>query len=283
MSGDREVYTRARRVLLDALEALAEHRRAVILVGAQAVYLRTGEDEKAAAPYTLDLDLAVSPFTSDGDIALDPAELSEEPLLEAAMTAAHFERDRSEPGIWWRDEIEVDLLVPARVGGPGRRGARLRGHGNRAARKVFGLEAALVDSSPLTIAALDTADRRAFEVRVAGPAALLVAKAHKLQDREGQDERLVPKDALDVYRLLRNVSRDDLVAGFLRALADEVSREVTEEALEFVDGAFGVREGVGLELLVRSIEGLDTDVALTIESCRILAADLVAAVIETRG
>ena len=32
-----------RRVLLDALEALAVHRQSLVLVGAQAVYLRTDE------------------------------------------------------------------------------------------------------------------------------------------------------------------------------------------------------------------------------------------------
>jgi hypothetical protein len=37
-----ELYVIARRVLLDALEALGEHREATILVGAQAVYLHTG-------------------------------------------------------------------------------------------------------------------------------------------------------------------------------------------------------------------------------------------------
>lgn len=36
-------YVEARRVLLDALEALGPHRKAVVLVGAQAIYLRVGE------------------------------------------------------------------------------------------------------------------------------------------------------------------------------------------------------------------------------------------------
>jgi hypothetical protein len=38
-----ELYVIARRVLLDALDALGEHRNATILVGAQAVYLHTGD------------------------------------------------------------------------------------------------------------------------------------------------------------------------------------------------------------------------------------------------
>lgn len=37
------LYVAARRVLLDALTLLAPHGDAVIVVGAQAVYLRTGE------------------------------------------------------------------------------------------------------------------------------------------------------------------------------------------------------------------------------------------------
>ena len=35
-------YVEARRVLLDALEALGAQRRAVVLVGAQAIYHRVG-------------------------------------------------------------------------------------------------------------------------------------------------------------------------------------------------------------------------------------------------
>ena len=54
-----DVYVAARRVLLDALEALGPHRVAVTLVGAQAVYLRVG-----------DADIAVAPSTTDGDLAL---------------------------------------------------------------------------------------------------------------------------------------------------------------------------------------------------------------------
>jgi hypothetical protein len=38
-----QIYIEARRALLDALEALRQHARAVILIGAQAIYLHTGE------------------------------------------------------------------------------------------------------------------------------------------------------------------------------------------------------------------------------------------------
>lgn len=55
-------YVLARSVLLDALEALGTHLDAVILVGAQAIYLHTG-----------DADLNVPPTTTDADLALAPA------------------------------------------------------------------------------------------------------------------------------------------------------------------------------------------------------------------
>jgi hypothetical protein len=66
-----ELYILARQVLLDALEALGSHRDAVVLVGAQAVYLHVGSAE-----------IAVAPFTTDGDLAIDPGLLAEAPPVE---------------------------------------------------------------------------------------------------------------------------------------------------------------------------------------------------------
>jgi hypothetical protein len=61
--------------------------------------------------------------------------------------------------------IPVDLIVPeGAASGGGRRGARLGPHGNRAARRAVGLEAALVDHSTMTVAALDSTAPRSFEV-----------------------------------------------------------------------------------------------------------------------
>ncbi len=57
-------YIAARRVLLEALIALAAHDRSIIVAGAQAIYLRTGN---------ADLTLTVAPYTTDGDLALDLA------------------------------------------------------------------------------------------------------------------------------------------------------------------------------------------------------------------
>jgi predicted nucleotidyltransferase len=72
-------YVAARRVLLDALDALGAHRKSVVLVGAQAIDLHVGEG-----------DLAVSPYTTDGDLAIDPRALDDEPALAATLESAGF-------------------------------------------------------------------------------------------------------------------------------------------------------------------------------------------------
>ena len=151
-------HVAARRVLLDALDALAAHKQAVIVAGAQAIYLHTGEGE-----------IGIAPFTSDGDLAIDPAKLGDEPQLEVAMRAARFTPSLTEPGIWLATTavdgteltIPVDLIVPEAVAPPGgRRGARLGPHGKRVARRAVGLEAAIVDHSAMTVAALEPSDKR---------------------------------------------------------------------------------------------------------------------------
>lgn len=64
----------ARRALLDALEALEEQRDALILVGAQAIYMHTGDAE-----------LAVAATTLDADLVIDPTLLKSAPALAIAM------------------------------------------------------------------------------------------------------------------------------------------------------------------------------------------------------
>jgi hypothetical protein len=81
-------YVAARRVLLDAFEALGAHRKAVVLVGAQAIYLHVGDG-----------DLAVARDTTDGDLAIDPRQLDDEPELAVALERAGFELT-VRPGTW---------------------------------------------------------------------------------------------------------------------------------------------------------------------------------------
>lgn len=53
-----DLLVRARSALIDAAEALAEHRDSLVLIGAQAVYLHTGSLDVALAEATKDSDVA---------------------------------------------------------------------------------------------------------------------------------------------------------------------------------------------------------------------------------
>lgn len=75
-------YVAARRVLLDALEALEGHLDSLVLVGAQAVYLHTGESE-----------LNVPLFTADAGIALNTKNLRDEPEIGDLLRSAGFKAD----------------------------------------------------------------------------------------------------------------------------------------------------------------------------------------------
>jgi hypothetical protein len=242
------LYVASRRALLDALEALGDQRASFVLIGAQAVYLHAPED-----------DLAVAPTTTDADLGLDPDLLSDTPLLQELLEAADFELTR-EPGIWMsRHGTTVDLIVPESLAGAGRRGARLGVHGKKTARRAEGIEGCLVDNAVTAIGALDDDDHdhRSFSIAVAGPAALVVAKTHKIAGRHEEARgRLKDKDALDVYRLLRAVQPTVFEDGFGRLLASELAAGVTEWAIAEFGRLFGEAEDVGVDMTVRATEGL---------------------------
>jgi hypothetical protein len=262
-NGVDPVYQLARRVLLDALQALGPHRDAVVLVGAHAIYL-----------HTHDADFAVAEYTIDGDLAFDPGALGPRPKLDQAMQSAGFRRDERQPGRWLGfNSVPVDLLVPESLGGPGRRGARLGLHGNRAARKVRGIEGALVDRAPRTISSLDPTDDRSFEILVAGPAALLVAKLHKLHERRDEANRLHDKDAFDVFRLLRAIPTEELATGLRCLSADELSAETSREAYTFLSDLFARPDAKGSRMAARTVEGFD-DPDTIAASCAALASDI---------
>jgi hypothetical protein len=263
-------YVLARRVLLDALDALGAHRDSIILVGAQAVYLHTGASQ-----------MAVPEYTTDADLALDPRLLQPHPLLADVLGAAHF-RPGKNPGTWiGASDVEVDLLVPDSLGGGGRRGARLEHHGNLVARKAKGLEAALVDHAQHRIVSLEPAvDPRRHDIRVAGPAALVIAKLHKIADRTGGRGRAEDKDALDVLRLLQAIPTADLGGRFVALLAEWIAAEVTREAIEHLKALFATPGGAGAEMAARAVVPLDDPDTIR-ASCAVLASDLVAACRET--
>lgn len=253
-------YIAARRVLLDALVALAAQGRAVIVAGAQAIYLRTG---------SANLTITVAPYTTDGDLALDPRHLNDDPELESAMRRAKFELrphddGRIQPGIWTgitrvddqHYEIPVDLIVPEAVApSGGRRGARLGIHGNRAARRAVGLEAALVDHGPIEISALEPGDKRRVIANVAGEAALFVAKLHKLHDRveSGRQDRLDDKDAADIIRLMQGTSARTVGRTLVRLCGDEIAGPASTQSIGYLEEMFGRRGGVGVRMAVSAL------------------------------
>jgi hypothetical protein len=266
-----ELYVIARRVLLDALEALGQHRDATILVGAQAIYLHTG-----------DADLGVAEYTTDADLAFDPDLLAEIPPLEDALEGAGFIGSSSAIGVWKTRrrtstsldiDVQVDLLVPTTVSpGTGRRAAWLPGHSFNAARKVDGLEGVLVDLAQHDIASLEPAvDPRIVRAKVAGPGALLVAKMFKIHERRGS-ARANDKDALDVLRILQGVSTEDLT--LLKSILDDTRSATTgARALELFAELFGNRGSDGAAMAARAAQPV-MDAAQVRVTCEALAGDL---------
>ncbi|MEV1115129.1 hypothetical protein AB0I91_08680 [Actinosynnema sp. NPDC049800] len=217
-------YVKARSVLLDALDGLGAHRDAVVLVGAQAVYLHAG-----------DADFVTAPTTTDADLALIPDRLADEPSIVDAMRAAGFVPG-GQPGIWLgRGDIAVDLMAPeALSGSAGRRSADLRPpHDDKAtARRTFGLEPAIVDNEVHVISSLDGDDHRSFDIKVAGPAALIVSKVVKIAERREKPHRLKPKDGLDVLRLLRAVDTTRLARDLTASASARLSSAVVRLAVD---------------------------------------------------
>jgi hypothetical protein len=229
----------ARGGLLDALDALGPHAEQVVLVGAQAVYVHT--------PGVI---TGVALFTKDADVMLIPP-VAMAPDIEGAMRAGGF-TPGPQPGIWISGDgdREVDLLVPGVfTANPSHRAARLAGHGPRTARLVSGIEGAIVDNAVHLVPAFATDDQRTARIKVAGPAALLVAKAFKLTDRLGDSrpERLSIKDAFDAFRLLQ-LPLDDLLEGFNRMGLSDVARPVAARGVGLIDELFRNPDGAGATL-----------------------------------
>ncbi|MDE0498455.1 MAG: hypothetical protein OXH86_13970 [Acidimicrobiaceae bacterium] len=255
-------YVRARRALPDAAIALDDHLDAVVLVGAQALYLHTG-----------DADLAVAEFTTDADLVIHPNDIADDPLIADLLEPVGFSKDQ-QPGQWLSpDRCRVDLMVPEQLAGSGTRGAALGAHGRHTARRARGLEATLVDCQRATIKALDPVDARSVEMNVAGPGALLVAKVHKIADRSTTPDRLSDKDALDVLRLLQCVPIAEFTSRIQRLQAHKLSGDVTDEAILHMGSLFGTNESVGVGMAVRAAVPLESADVIA-SSITILARDL---------
>jgi hypothetical protein len=260
-------YVDARQALLDVLDALGPQRMAVTLVGAQAIYLRTGESDLET----------VAPYTTDADLSFEPAALDPAPDLTQILTSAGLIQDDRNLGMWWLNGVEVDFMVPQAQAGPGSRGADLGNHGRRVARSTSGIEAVLEDRSVMTVGALDPGDRRNHDLWVAGEAALLIAKAHKIGDRSGNSHRMSDKDAHDILRLLRSTSTEDMASRLADLSQSDLAGEVTRQSLDLLGDLFASREATGAQMVARFVEGL-ADPDTEAMSAVLLSADLLEAV-----
>lgn len=265
-----DLLIEARSALLDALEALSAQRDAVIVIGAQAIYLHTGNAV-----------VALAEATKDSDLAVDPRALHSEPLLEEAMTRAKFYLNpfSGQPGAWMNvSGIPVDLMVPEALAGSGgktTRGGRIPPHSKTTTRRAKGLEATVIDNSEMEIAALNPSDMRRYNALVAGPAALLIAKLHKVAERVADPKRLVDKDAHDIYRLLVAIETSKFSTTMLELLQNPISQLATTEALGFLKTLFAEgADALGSLMAGRAEEGIGdpSNVSLAVS---LLASDLV--------
>lgn len=232
-------YVLARRVLLDFLEAMGDHCDSLILVGSQSLYFHIDHNDLEGFPL----------YTNDGDVILDTTLLSDDPRIEEALQQAGFTQhlvpgtNEIKPGSWHGiGGIPIDVMVTRSQSNRSKATARtpkIPPHHQFAARTVDGLEGALLDYTTKRIAAYESEDTRSFEIRVAGPTALLIAKLIKVQERYTQftktgKNRLQPKDSLDLYRLLSAVDTPMFVTGITAQLAAQSARPYCLLALEFL-------------------------------------------------
>jgi hypothetical protein len=195
---------RSRRLLIDTIRALSDFSDGLTVVGAHAVHVWV---QDALGPVPMQA-------TRDADVAVNPAFVTSDPKLLEVMGGIGVEPafpDR--PGVYgyavdkelpFLGRATIDLIVPEAYAGPGRRAARIAGQ-KRAAGRATGLELAVWDRRRRTLAAID-GPAATVEAWVAGPAALLVAKSHKVHERLAQlatrPDRLRPKDSGDIALLM---------------------------------------------------------------------------------
>lgn len=192
----------------------------------------------------------------------------------------HLDSTHPQPGSWIsRDGYPVDLLLPEAVSGRSGKGrtGRIAPHDKMSARRVLGIEGALVDYSEMRIVALTADDARAHTLKVAGPAALLVAKQYKIFDRLAQPARQRPRDSHDVYRLLREVEPEVFAAGFELMLGDELSAAVARDAIEHLETLFGEPGRPGAQQAAEAVAPLVEQPEIIATRCAALAREVLSA------
>jgi hypothetical protein len=127
----------------------------------------------------------------------------------------------------------------------------------------------------MDVTALDPNDARTYRARVAGPAALLIAKLHKIAERVSVPHRLNDKDAHDAYRILIDVDTAELAVAFGVLRREPISSEVTDQAIEYLATLFAVGpDAPGARMAGRAEEGIGEPETVALATS-FLAADLV--------
>jgi hypothetical protein len=222
-AGEADAHALSRRTLVEAVTALqALSPVAFVLVGAHAVYLRAPENE-----------LGLPAFTFDGDVVVNPTQIPRSRAVRACLEQVGFDLRDRHSGLYERPGADpdmrratrIDVFVPAAF----EYAWSADGYDARAAMVQPGLEACLVDCSPMELMTLDDGGvRLSATVHVAGIVALLAAKGWKIGERYEQGPEAfadVRKDIGDVYRLLQTSDPDENAAT-LRVLRD--NRRISE-------------------------------------------------------
>lgn len=229
--GDLEIeIVTSRRALIDVITGLIDQREALTVLGGHAV-IEVTQGVPALPP---------DDTTRDGDLGVIPQLLGDAPNLSARMTELGYETARPErPGVWSpitqrdrdiHDRDSVDLIAPMALARDGLtstrsiRAARVGAHGKRAVSATRGTELSIIDREWRTLRSFDGGPT--VEAYVAGPSALMCAKAYKIHDRLDPTElrrnadRLRTKDFADLYRLLLVVTPEDAADVFARGVTD---------------------------------------------------------------
>lgn len=258
----------ARSALLDTLQALETHIDALVLVGAQAIYLQT-----------VDFVSEVAPTTVDADFAIDTTVLENSPDIELVLLESNFKYSASgNPGQWMTPNgIPVDIMVPSKSSGRAGigRSARLIGHSNKSVRRTDGLEACVVSFKLMKISSFSLDDKREFTIRVASPASIIVAKCFKIAERLETNRNIANKDSFDVYRLLAHIPMGELVQEFLKLLSDNSSNETTVKGIQYFAKLFtGNLSAPGIDAVGAAIENVG-NVEIAKASVLALAQELI--------
>lgn len=102
----------------------------------------------------------------------------------------------------------------------------------------------VIDNSKILIDSLDPLDTRFFNIKVAGPASLVIAKLHKINDRI-LTSRSSDKDALDLLRLLRKVNMQELANVLIRLKNDSLAGAITVTAVNSISALFSSAKSPG--------------------------------------